>query len=350
MKKSIMSITLLSIVFFLATGNAPAANWEQMLQKIYPAAKAEGEVIFNSEREEEVGGKEGVRQFEKRFPGVKVVFTGIAGSKVPSRIITEARAGRVSIDAFRSEPARAEPLANRDLLMAIDPKEISDQPAKTLFNNTFYCIGDHISNFAYNTDLVAKADLPKKYEDLLDPKWKGKLVLDARGGQIAHLLSLGIWDKDKFWNFVDALKRQEPVWAGRSSEAMAKLAAGEGPIGNGSFTGIFALKKKGAPVEMMYLSPANAQVRGIAVVKGPHPNAAKLFLGWVVSPEGVKARDKYGVGTNTPGTTMYEEVKEANAKITYTDTVEEIRLRSQTMDKITEVWGILSPKKKKKKK
>jgi len=351
--RAILAVWLL--VFALAltmvpAGNVQGAEWEQLLQKIYPAAKAEGEFVFNSARKEEVGGKEGIAQFQKRFPGIKITFTGIAGSKIASRIITEARAGRVSIDAFRSEPARAEPLASRNLLLAIDPKEITDQSVTTMYNHTFYKIGDHISNFAYNTDLVSKADRPKSYEDLLDPKWKHKLVIDARGGQIAHLLAFGLWKEDRFWNFVRGIKKQEPVWAGRSSEAMAKLAAGEGSVGNGSFTGIFDLRLKGAPVEMLFLSPANSQMRGIAVPKGcPHPNVAKLFLGWVLSPEGIKARDRYGVGTIEPGSTMYEMVSETKAQITFDDTLAKIEARNKVEEQITKEWGILTKKKKKKK-
>jgi iron(III) transport system substrate-binding protein len=322
---------------------ARAANWEQLLQKLYPAAKKEGGLVFNTERNMEVGGKEGVEKFQKRFPGVKIVFNGLAGSKLPAQLIAESRAGRVSIDAFRSDPVRAEPLAEKDLLLTVNPKEITDQPLRgVFFKNRFFKTSDHITNFACNTDFVSSADRPKRYEDLLDPRWERKLILDARGGQIAHLMANGIWTQEKFLDFIRRIKRQNPLWTSRNSEAMAKLTSGEGHVGTGSYAAIEELKKQGAPVDFLFLSPSLAQVRGIAIVKGtPHPNAAKLFLGWLLSPEGVQAMDKLGVGTVTPGTTIYKRVKAAGADIFFEDTMEKINKRDNLEELITKEWGVL---------
>ena len=177
---------LLGVLVTLASG-AGAASWEDKLQKIYPAAKAEGKLIVNARRIAEMGGKESIAEFKKRFPGINIIFTGISGSKLPARIILEARAGRISVDAFRSDPTRAQLLAKKGLLLQVDPKSLTDLPVKTFFNNSFFKVSDHITNFAYNTELLKAADRPKTYEDLLNPKFKRKLILDARGGQISHL-------------------------------------------------------------------------------------------------------------------------------------------------------------------
>jgi iron(III) transport system substrate-binding protein len=335
---------LVSAVALLAVAASSAfgAEWEDRLQKLYPAAKEEGQLIFNTERIEEVGGKEGLALFEKRFPGITVEFSGIAGSELPSRISAEAKAGKVSIDIFRADPDRAIVLHDAGLLLELDPAELTDQEVKTFLDNTFIKLSDHISNFAYNTDLVKPEEAPKTYEDLLDPKWKGKLALDARGGQIAHLLSNKIWDETKFWDFVKALKAQEPLWTTRNTEAMAKITSGEGYIGTGSYAAVEELKDKGAPIEFLFLSPSLAQVRGASIVKGaPHPNAAKLFLGWLLSPEGLEARDKNAVGTVTPGTTLYKLVEERHAELTYEETLDQILARDAVGKKITAEWGAL---------
>ena len=346
MNSRLFLVGLVNAVLLAATGVSHAAEWENRLQKLYPAAKAEGEVIFNTERIEEIGGKEGLAKFEKRFPGIKVNFTGIAGSQLTSRIAAEAKSGRISIDAFRSDPNRAEPLADRDLLMSLNMAELTDKPVKTFFNNRFVKLSDHITNFAYNTDLVKKADVPKTYEDLLDPKWKRKLVLDARGGQIAHLLSTKAWDEKKFWDFVKGLKNQDPIWTSRNTEAMAKLTSGEGYIGTGSYAAVEELKAKGAPIEFLFLSPALSQMRGASIVKGAaHPNAAKLFIGWVLSPEGSEARDKYAVGTIDPGTVLYQKIQEAGAKISEEETLAQLEARDDVAEKITAEWGVLKKKK-----
>ena len=124
---------------------------------------------------------------------------------------------------------------------------------------------------------------------------------------------------------------------------MVKLTSGEGYIGTGSYAAIDELKKKGAPVEFLFLSPSLAQVRGISIVKGgAHPNAAKLFLGWLMSPEGLKARDRYAVSTITPGTSLYDRVTEAGATITYEESHEQVIARDEVGKKITDTWGVLT--------
>ena len=331
----------LCMTAFAATG-ACAEPWEDILAKIYPAAKAEGEVIFNTERQEEVGGKDGLAQFQKRFPGIKISFNGVAGAALPARIMLEAKSGKVSVDAFRSDPSRAELLADKDLLVRIEPGEITDQPVKTFFDNRFFKLSDHITNFAYNTDAVKPANRPKTYEDLLDPKWQRRIVMDARGGELGHLLSTGAFAEDRFWKLINGLKDQKPIWTTRNTEAMVKLTSGEGLIGTGSYAAIDELKKKGAPVEFLFLSPALAQVRAAAIIKGAaHPNAAKLLIGWLLSPEGLKARDAHGVSPIVSGTTVFRDVEAAGAKIVFEDTIEQINARDAAAKKVTELWGVL---------
>lgn len=335
-------IAMFAVAGLLAGSAAHAAPWEDLLQKLYPAAKKEGEVIFNTEREEEVGGKEGIAEFQKRFPGIKVSFNGLAGAVLPSRMALEAKTGHVTIDAFRSDPSRAAPMVEKDLLLTIDPAELTEQPIQTFYDNRFFKLSDHITNFAYNTAAVPAAQRPKTYEDLLDPRWQRRLILDARGGEIAHLLSDKIWDETKFWGFVNKLKAQRPIWSTRNTEAMVKLSSGEGYVGTGSYAAIEELKAKGAPVEFLFLSPSLAQARGGAVMKAAaHPNAAKLFLGWLLSPEGLKARDRYAVSTITPGTTLYQRVQAAGATITYEKSLDQIIARDDVANRITDIWGVL---------
>ena len=342
MKGQLQIATMMSAVIMAIAGAANAAEWEDRLQKLYPAAKAEGQLVFNTERIEEIGGKDGVAKFEKRYPGVKLNLTGIAASQLAPRILAEAKSGRISIDVMRGDPNRAEPLAEKDLLLTLNTAELTDGPVKTFFDDRFIKLSDHVTNFVYNTEFIKPADVPKTYEDLLNPKWERKLVLDARGGQIAHLLSTKVWEEKRFWDFAKGLKDQKPIWTSRNTEAMAKITSGEGWIGTGSYAAIEELKAKGAPVEFMFLSPALSQIRGASIIKGAaHPNAAKLFVGWLLSPEGAEARDKYAVGTIEPGTVLFKKVQAAGAQIAYEESLEQLEARDLVADKITSEWGVL---------
>lgn len=341
MMYQVIFATLTALILMSGTKEARGEKWEQLLQEIYPAAKAEGEVIFNTRRIEEVGGKKGIEKFQKRFPGIKLIFIGSSASKFVARAITEAKADSLTIDAFRASPSRAKTLADRGLLVSIILKDLTDQPVNAQFNNRYFKTSDHIGNFAYNTELVSEAEKPKSYQDLLDPKWERKIVLDARGSSLAHLES--VWGKERFWQFIKAIKKQKPIWAGRNSESMAKVMAGEGYVGNASYSAVMALQRKGAPIEFLFLSPSRSKVRGVGILKGgPHPNAAKLFLGWLLSPEGVEARDVLGVGILAPGTSFQKKIAALGAELTLDRTFEEIVQRDKIADKIRKEWGVLN--------
>lgn len=350
MKARMLVVPLLAVLVTSAS-HAEAASWEDKLKKLYPAAKAEGQVIINSRRIAEMGGKESIAEFKQRFPGINITFTGISGSKLPARVILEAKAGRISVDAFRSDPTRAQLLADKGLLLKVDPASLTDLPVKTFYGDRFFKVSDHITNFAYNTALLKAADKPKTYEELLNPKFKRRLILDARGGQISHLLAYKVWDKDKFWKFVQDIKAQKPIWTARNSTAMAKLTSGEGVISTGSYVAIQTLKKKGAPVDFLFLDPPLAQSRGMGIIKGsPHPNAAKLFLGWLLSPKGQEYRDKYAVSTMAPGTKLLQSVKAVGVKPIVEDDIKMIKARGKVQKQITKEWGVLKKLKKKRKK
>src|SRR5262245_25555044 len=68
------TVMISAIASLVAATTCSAADWEDRLQKLYPAAKEEGSLIFNTERIEEVGGKEGLAEFQKRFPGIEITF------------------------------------------------------------------------------------------------------------------------------------------------------------------------------------------------------------------------------------------------------------------------------------
>ena len=293
---------IVAAVALAGVGPARAADkWEELLMKLYPDAKKEGEFIINVERIEEIGGKEGLEKFAKRFPGVKVSTNGQAGSTLAPVLIAEAAAGHLSIDSFRSDPNRAAVLAERKLLLPLNLKELADHEVKTYYDGNFVKVSDQLSNFAYNTDKIKEADRPRKFEDLLDPKLEKKIAMDARGGQIAHLLAYKVWEEKKFWDFVAGIKKQNPMWSARVTESIGRLAAGEASVSSASHAATLELQRQGATVDFLYLSPTLSQVRGIAIMKGaPHPAAAKLFLGWLLSPEGSEARDKNMVGMIEP--------------------------------------------------
>lgn len=337
---------LVALLSMVGVDDVLGQSWEQVLQKIYPAAKAEGEVVFNTGGGDiEVGGKEGIAKFTKRFPGVKVSIIAVSSTQLVPRVIAESRAGSLTVDMDVDDPQAAKPLIERGLVASINPAQLTDKPERLsfMFDNKLPVARHQITHLAYNTNLVSKADLPKTYEDLLNPKWKGKLSLDGRGPWgFTHLRLL--WGEDKFWRFIKAFPDQKPSWSTRCNTATDRIVTGEAYIGCLSFARLEGLKAKGAPIEFLPISPVFVRAEVLVPYKAaPHPNAAKLLMGWLLSPEGMEAVDKTGTGLALPGTRLYDSLRSTGAELYFADKLNmgQLDRLEQTRKEIAKVWGVV---------
>jgi len=341
-------IILVSVVLAFICGGASdssSQNWETLLQKLYPAAKKEGAVHFNGAGGGgiEIGGKDGMEKFSKRFPGISIVVSGLSSSKLYPRVIAEARAGSLTVDMDVEDPPAVKPMIDRGLIAMMDPKELTDKPEhfRFVFDNKLPVSRHQITHLAYNTKAVSKNDLPKSYEDLLNPKWKGRLAFDGRGmWGFTHLRIL--WGEDKFWKFINGLTAQQPLWSTRCNSATDKVVTGEALIGCVSMTSLDELKKKGAPVEFLPISPVFVRIELFVPFKNaPHPNATKLLIGWALSPEGIEAMNKAGSGMVVPGTPIYDVLKPTGVELFFADrlTPEQLDLVQKTRGEMAKAWG-----------
>ena len=143
----------------------------------------------------------------------------------------------------------------------------------------------------FNTKLVSAAEVPKRWEDLLDPKWKGQQIGMTTDMKVWCTLALaGGWGVEKTEQFLVRLKEQKPLWVKGHSEGHALLIAGEFKVMASDYLyHVFSSKKKGAPVEWVRVSPVPVIGGSTLLVKNaPHPNAAWLFMEWHTSAPGLK--------------------------------------------------------------
>ena len=155
----------------------------------------------------------------------------------------------------------------------------------------------------YNTDLVKQAEAPKTWDDLTNPKWKGKTVGDDYNIELLSAM-IDVWGKEKavaFWKKIAA--NNAVMVQGRSNQTKL-LAAGEYSLGIGLHAHeIITQRKSGAPVTWINsLNPMPALIQAIGLYKdAPHPNAAKLFIDWLLSPDGQKVFTARGRIPSRPG-------------------------------------------------
>jgi iron(III) transport system substrate-binding protein len=148
---------------------------------------------------------------------------------------------------------------------------------------------------AYNTRLVPPRLLPKNYDDLLDPKWKGKMMMEGTKAEwFAGMLQ--IMGEERGLKYMRQLAKQQ-IAPREGHELLAQLiAAGEGVFDiNIPQSSVDRMKERGAPIDWTVLGAAPTVMVGIGLAaQAPHPNAAKLFIDFALSRDGQKLHQNFG--------------------------------------------------------
>lgn len=175
----------------------------------------------------------------------------------------------------------------------------------------------------YNTNLVSTDEAPKRWEDLLDPKWKGHIGMttDLKAWYVLALAEGG-WGVEKTEAFLKKLRKQNPIWAKGHSAGTTLLIAGEFKIFAENFLRyLFRDELKTAPIDWARVEPV--PITGgtfFLTQKAPHPNSARLFLEWIFSPQGaVVFENTTGYGAADPGSKTRLSKTLAGLDIIYRD-------------------------------
>jgi len=234
--------------------------------------------------------------FEKKY-GIKVNLWRASGEKVAQRVITESRGGRHDVDVVETDGAQMEILHREQQLGPLPVASLKDIPPQIVPSHREYAPTRlTLYVLAYNTRLVAPADVPKSYEDLLDPKWNGRIGLESADVAWFAAVAKAMGEPAGLAFFRKFAAARPSLRNGHT--LMAELvAAGDMAMAvDAHVQGIARLEEKGAPVEWKPLQPAFGQPSSVGVArKAPHPAAAALFAHFILSREGqeiIKARNR----------------------------------------------------------
>lgn len=253
-------------------------------QRLLQGARREGDLnVYTSLTVQDITDL--AAAFEKKY-GIKVKHWRAGSEKVVQRIVTEARAGRFDFDIVETNGPELESLQRERLLQKATSPYYTDliQQAHRLHGEW---VGTRLNMFVhiYNTKLVKKEDLPSSYQDLLNPKWKGKLAIEAD-------------DYDWFATVVKELGEEKGIKLFRDIVAAngisvrkghtllaGLVASGEIPFGLTVYNhNAEKLKVKGAPVDWYAIQPAAIRLNGVALSrKPPNPHAAVLFYDFILN-------------------------------------------------------------------
>lgn len=286
MRKVIYSLMVAAWgVFWALSGLALGVEVDQA--KILEGAKKEGRLVYYTSMTLSDSSLV-VNKFEEKYPFIKTEVYRAGGDKLLNKILAEVRAKKYLADVCSAAINHTQPLKKegyleqyRSIELAAYPDNLKDPEG---YWTSMYLM-THV--LGYNTRMVSAGDAPKAYADLLAPKWKGKIsmdMLDAEwfGGQ------LEIMGEKKGLEFMKKLAAQSPIFRNGHNLQTQLMAAGEFPIAVNLYGhSVESFKALGAPVEWIPIEPVVTSMHALAATsKGSHPNAARLFVDFVLSKEG----------------------------------------------------------------
>lgn len=287
------SITGAALLFFAAFAFAAPSGIEQLAnykgkdreQVLIEGAKKEGMLSLYSAMNAR-DSQPMVDGFKKKYPFVKVDLFAGRGEDVAARLMTEQKGRAFVADTFDAPTINVEKIRREGLLIPYFT------PAQDIFNKKHvdpnkYWVPTYfnILTFVYNTNEMK--DPPKTWQDLLDPKWKGKLSLEDTD-EVWLINFYKLWGETKAKDYFTRIGRQDLKIVHGHSVMMQMNIAGEVIATPTQYLHqAVADRKSGAPINYVIMDPMVVGPEGIALLKNaPHPHAALLFIDYATSKEG----------------------------------------------------------------
>ena len=271
----------------LSAAPPPQAITPELLE----AAKKEGKVTYYTAMDLSVA-EPMAKAFEAKYPGIKVAVERTGAERLFNRIGQEVGSNIRRVDVANSSDAAhfivwkrqgwLEPFLTPDMAENL-PADQRDADAAFVNQRT------HLSTIAYNTKLVKPEDAPKGFVDLLDPKYSGKLVKGHPGYSGTIMTATQQLAKALGWEYFEKLSKQKVLQVQSATEPPKRIEAGERAIAvDGSDYLFWMAKERGSPIEVVHAVEGTPQISNpMAIFKAsPNPNAARLLVGWIMSPEG----------------------------------------------------------------
>jgi iron(III) transport system substrate-binding protein len=268
---------------------ASAPPPEPITPALIEAAKKEGQVIYYTSTDLPVAEKV-AKAFEAKYPGIAVRVERTGAERVFQRIGQEYSSNIHAVDVVNSSDAAHFIVWKRDGILApYVPEDVARFPAEHRdVDGQFASFRVWLSIIAYNTNLVKAEDAPKSFADLLDPKWKGKIVKAHPGYSGTIMTATYQIQRDIGWTFFEQLAKQNIMQVQSSTDPPKKLDLGERAVmADGNEYNVFELKESGHPVEPVYASEGSPLIVGPNGIfkSSPNPNAAKLFNAFCLGRE-----------------------------------------------------------------
>jgi iron(III) transport system substrate-binding protein len=283
MNRSRRVVSAVALAVFTLAGVAHAQD-----QRV-EAAKKEGKVVWYTSLVLPSAEKV-AKLFEAAYPGIKIEVNRNGSQRLLQVLMQELKANIKNADVLHtSDAGHFVMLKEKKLLASYTPAGVDKFPAGFKDKDgAYFGLRATVNSITYNTKLLSASEAPKTWKDLLDPKWKGKLVTAHPGysGVIAtHVLALVHLHG---WDYFKQLAQNKVMITQSAADPSGVVASGERLVAvNGGDYSAYQLKKKGNPIEIVYPKEGVPLVVSPTAImaSAPHPNAAKLFTDFTFTRE-----------------------------------------------------------------
>ncbi|HSQ05970.1 MAG TPA: extracellular solute-binding protein, partial [Burkholderiales bacterium] len=273
--------TIVAAFLILFAGASANAADKGLLDK----AKSEGTAAFYAN----ITAVEPIMKAFTADTGIKAQYTRISTTKFVATAITEFEAGKFMADVVQAPLPILELLKDKGILASYRSPAAAGYPDWTRKDDRIQLFGIEYVALIYNKELVKKADVPKRYQDLADPKWRNKIVMAdpaTHPTTISWLIGLkeNVFKSEAEWmKFVQGLAANKPMFVASFGPTPAPVESGEKLIAISMPK--YIITKAPAPLEWARVEqPMFGTPRAIAVTsKAPHPNAARAFVDYWLS-------------------------------------------------------------------
>jgi iron(III) transport system substrate-binding protein len=267
---------------------APAAS--AVTPALIEAAKKEGKVVWYTSVDLKLSEQIG-KAFEAKYAGVSCKVERTGAERILQRIGQEYTANVHAVDVVNSsDAAHLVYWKDQGLLAPYVPEDVAKfYPAEHKdVDGTYASFRVFLCVIAYNTTMVKKEEAPKSFADLLDPKWKGKIVKAHPGYSGTIMTATYQMSRDLGWEYFEKLAQQNILQVQSAADPPKKIALGERAIqADGVEYLIHQGREAGQPVEPVYATEGTPLIIGPNGLfkAAPNPNAARLFQSFCFSPE-----------------------------------------------------------------
>ncbi len=305
-----IGLLALGIAAIVGAGRAWAQSSDDILlysgpdraQRLIEGAKKEGQVVIYAALIQNQAMRPIAEGFGKKYPFIKLTTWRADSEDIVQKAAAEVRANNVVADLIEGTGAGEEAVAANIVLPYYSPAIAGF--AEKYRNPAGLWAPTRLSYYsiAYNTKLVPPDQVPRSYDDLLDPRWRGKMAwrIGSSTGTALFLTNLRLaWGEAKAMAYFEHLKDQKIInfGAGSARTLVDRVIAGEYAIALNIFAHHPLISKaKGAPVNSQLMDPVASTAATMSVVKGlHHPYAAMLLADYILSKEGqgILARAEY---------------------------------------------------------